>query len=65
MLNYVLVKILVKIMLIYIKNITMKPYMNLKGKGRWKYFWGDKTKSKFKRIFSKSIRQLSKKLTKT
>jgi hypothetical protein len=49
----------------YIKNITMKPYMNLKGKGRWKYFWGDKTKSKFKRIFSKSIRQLSKKLTKT
>jgi hypothetical protein len=40
----------------------MKPYMNLKGKGLWKYFWGDKVKKKFKKIFKKSARQQNKKL---
>jgi hypothetical protein len=35
--------------------------MNMSGKGHWNYFWGDKVKRKFKRIFSKSYRQKSKK----
>lgn len=39
----------------------MKPYMNLKGKGLWSYFWRDKVKSKFKKVFKKSQRQLNKK----
>ena len=39
----------------------MRPYMNLKNKGLWAYFWGDKVKRKFKRIFSKSARQEAKK----
>jgi len=42
----------------------MKPYMNLQGKGKWAYDWGDKVKKKLKRIFSKSARQLSKLQTK-
>jgi len=41
----------------------MKPYMNLQGKGKWKYFWEDKVKRKIKRIFKKSMRQLNKKQT--
>jgi hypothetical protein len=28
--------------------------MNLKGKGFWAYFWNDKVKSKFKKLFTKS-----------
>jgi hypothetical protein len=39
----------------------MKPYMDLKGKGLWAYFWGDKVKKKFKKIFKKSERQKQKK----
>jgi hypothetical protein len=39
----------------------MKPYMNLKGKGLWNYFWRDKVKRKIKRIFKKSQRQQNKK----
>jgi len=39
----------------------MKPYMNLSGKGLWSYFWGDKVKKKFKKIFKKSERQKAKK----
>ncbi|HET6226037.1 MAG TPA: hypothetical protein VFF27_07140 [Bacteroidia bacterium] len=42
----------------------MKPYINLEGKGKWSYFWGDKVKSKLKKIFKKSVRQESKQLTK-
>jgi hypothetical protein len=38
----------------------MKPQMNPVGKGNWSFFWGDKVKKKFKRIFSKSDRQKSK-----
>lgn len=40
----------------------MKPYMKLSGKGLWNYFWGDKVKNKFKKIFQKSQRQENKKL---
>lgn len=40
----------------------MKPYMKNDGKGKWVYFWGDKVKSKFKKIFKKSQRQENKKL---
>lgn len=39
----------------------MQPQMNNTGKGAWSRFWGDKVKKKFKRIFSKSDRQLAKK----
>jgi len=39
----------------------MKPYMNLKGKGHWANFWGDKVTKKFKKIFKKSERQKGKK----
>lgn len=39
----------------------MKPQMSITGKGAWSYFWGDKVKKKFKRIFSKSERQKAKK----
>lgn len=35
----------------------MKPYMNLNGKGKWSYFWGDKVPRKLKKIFKKSIRK--------
>lgn len=42
----------------------MKPYINLKGKGLWSYFWGDKVKSKFKKVFKKSARQINKKIVK-
>ncbi len=40
----------------------MKPYMKLSGKDFWSYFWGDKVKSKFKKVFKKSQRQQNKKL---
>lgn len=40
----------------------MKPYMNLKGKGLWAFFWGDKVPAKLKRIFKKSQRQQNKKV---
>jgi hypothetical protein len=36
--------------------------MNLNGKGLWAFFWEDKVKSKFKKIFKKSQRQKNKKL---
>lgn len=39
----------------------MKPYMNLNGKGKWAYFWGDKVNRKLKRIFKKSARAQNKK----
>ena len=35
--------------------------MNNSGKGRWSSFWGDKVKTNFKRVFSKSNRQESQK----
>ena len=37
--------------------------MNMKGKGLWSYFWGDKVLPKFKKAFKKSARQQNKKLT--
>ena len=40
----------------------MKPHMDLKGKGLWANFWGDKVKTRFKRIFSKSERQSAKRM---
>lgn len=36
--------------------------MNLKGKGEWSWFWGDKVSKKLKRIFKKSARQENKKI---
>lgn len=42
----------------------MKPYANLSGKARWTLFWGNKCAPKFKKMFKKSARQESKKLTK-
>lgn len=42
----------------------MKPYMNLKGKGLWAFFWGDKVPKRLKRIFKKSQRNLNKKIIK-
>jgi hypothetical protein len=38
----------------------MKQYMNPKGKGFWANFWGDKVKTKIKRVFKKSARQAGK-----
>jgi len=38
----------------------MKPYMNLSGKGYWSAFWVDKVPKKFRRVYSKSFRQLTK-----
>lgn len=32
--------------------------MNLEGKGKWSYFWGDKILTKYRRVFGKSGRQL-------
>jgi hypothetical protein len=40
----------------------MKPYINLQGKGRYAYFWGDKVKKVIKRVFKKSFRQQNKKI---
>ena len=36
----------------------MKAYMNPMGKGKWAAVWGDKVKTKIRRIFKKSERQL-------
>jgi hypothetical protein len=39
----------------------MKAYMNPNGKGQWSQVWGDKVKTKIKKIFKKSERQFAKK----
>lgn len=39
----------------------MKPQMNPSGKGAWSQFWEDKVKTRLRRVFSKSDRQLAKK----
>lgn len=38
----------------------MKPYTDLNGKARWSNFWGDKVKTKIKKIFRKSARRMNK-----
>lgn len=38
----------------------MKPYQTAHSKGRWPYFWRDKVKPRFKRIFKKSARRQAK-----
>jgi len=42
----------------------MKPYMDINGKGKWWYFWGDRVSKKLKKIFKKSQRQKNKKYAK-
>lgn len=42
----------------------MKPHMNPQGNGKWAKDGRDKVKRKFRRIFSKSARQISKLQTK-
>jgi len=42
----------------------MKPYINPSSKAKFSNFWGDKVSRKFKRIFKKSVRTVSKQLSK-
>ena len=37
----------------------MRAYLNPNGKGQWSQVWGDKVKTKIRRIFKKSERQSS------
>ncbi len=41
----------------------MKPYANPNGKSQWSSFWEDHVNKKIRKIFKKSARQESKKIT--